>query len=194
MEPHFIFNTLSTLQSLIRFEDKKQSIKYLNQFSRLLRNSLDMSRQDWVVLEEEIETLVSYINLQQMRFEDLFDYKINIAEDVDDTAMMIPPMLIQPFVENSILHGFKSETKAKTWLLEIKIQKLDESLLQIIIQDNGKGFDKTDSNVSNKSFSGTIAKERLEILAKKNKSKAQYKIETSKDNGTIVRLQLPFKR
>lgn len=191
MEPHFIFNTLSTLQSLIRLDKKEMSIKYLSQFSRLLRNSLEMSRKDWVILQEELDTLQSYMHLQQLRFENLFQYQIETDEALDSSSIMIPPMLIQPFVENSILHGFKGQKNGGK--LHIHIKELNDKILQVSIKDNGKGFDKNDIPHQDQSFSGTIAKERLEILAKKNKSVAQYTIESEKTKGTKVVLELPMR-
>src|SRR5690606_41668728 len=76
MEPHFIFNTLASLQSYIRIEHKDKALRFLNQFSRLLRNSLELSRENWVLLEDEVQTLEYYLGLQQMRYDDSFDYEI----------------------------------------------------------------------------------------------------------------------
>src|SRR5690606_14680744 len=105
MEPHFIFNTLGALQSYIRIEEKEKALRYLNQFSRLLRNSLELSRESSVSLETEIETLAYYLGLQQMRYEDSFDFEIERLNEEVMQQVLIPPMLIQPFVENAILHG-----------------------------------------------------------------------------------------
>lgn len=105
MEPHFIFNTLSALQSFVRLDKKEEAIKYLNQFSRLLRSSLELSRENLVPLGEEMEALNNYLSLQQMRFEDAFTYKVIRPEGEDTCAIMVLPMLVQPYVENAILHG-----------------------------------------------------------------------------------------
>ncbi|WP_338790038.1 histidine kinase [Bernardetia sp. MNP-M8] len=189
MEPHFIFNTLSTLQSLIRFQEPKKAIDYLNRFSRLLRSNLELSRQEMISLEDEIETMDNYLSLQQARFEDYFTYQIQVPHELEIDALFIPPMLIQPFVENSILHGFDGE---KEWNIEIKITELTATKqLQIEIIDNGVGI-HTNPKKKHKSLSGEIAKERLEILSKKYKIPTDYQIFSEQGKGTTVCLKLPI--
>ncbi|WP_338814592.1 histidine kinase [Bernardetia sp. Wsw4-3y2] len=189
MEPHFIFNTLSTLQSLIRFQEPKKAIDYLNRFSRLLRSNLELSRQEMISLEDEIETMDNYLGLQQARFEDYFTYQIQVPDELEVDALFIPPMLIQPFVENSILHGFDGE---KEWHIDIKITELAETKqLQIEIIDNGVGIN-TIPKKNHKSLSGEIAKERLEILSKKYKIPTDYQIFSEQGKGTTVCLKLPI--
>lgn len=190
MEPHFIFNTLSALQSFIRFDEKEKSIKYLSQFSKLLRSSLELSRKTYVPLDEELDAIENYLSLQQMRFEYTFGYEI-AAPDTDTSAILIPPMLIQPFVENAIIHGIGNHSN-KGWIsLEISPQ---ENQLLVKITDNGKGWGNTsNAKVNHQSLSGTIAKERLEILAKENKMKANIEIVSNDNIGTSVLLTLPVK-
>jgi tetratricopeptide (TPR) repeat protein len=188
MEPHFIFNTLSALQSFIRFDQKEKSIKYLNQFSRLLRSSLELSRQNYVPLSEELEALENYLSLQQMRFEDSFSYEIAVP-DTDTSTILIPPMLIQPFVENAIIHGFSNRSGNGRIVLEILLK---EKQLRVKVMDNGKGIGASKSAANRQSLSGTIARERLEILARENKTSAHVEI-NSTNNGTSVLLTLPVK-
>ncbi|MDQ6531048.1 histidine kinase [Flavobacterium sp. LHD-85] len=189
MEPHFIFNTLSALQSFIRFDEKEKSIKYLNQFSRLLRSSLELSRKNYVPLDQELEAIENYLSLQQMRFEYSFAYEI-ISPDTDTSTLLIPPMLIQPFVENAIIHGIGNHSDKGFITLEIV---LHENQVLVKITDNGKGYqDKTSIDTNHQSLSGAIARERLEILARENKIKTNIEI-TSNNNGTIVLLTLPLK-
>jgi sensor histidine kinase YesM len=189
MEPHFIFNTLSALQSFIRFDEKEKSIKYLSQFSKLLRSSLELSRQSYVPLNEELETIENYLSLQQMRFEYSFNYEISTPQ-TDTSALLIPPMLIQPFVENAIIHGINNQRGKGSISLEILLK---ENQLLVKITDNGNKFGKTPkSNTGHRSLSGTIAKERLEILAKENKMNANVEIVTN-EQGTLVLLTLPVK-
>lgn len=189
MEPHFIFNTLSALQSFIRFDEKEKSIKYLSQFSRLLRSSLELSRKNYVPLDQEIEAIENYLSLQQMRFEYTFAYNI-IVPDTDTSALLIPPMLIQPFVENAIIHGIGNLSDKGLITLEIAVE---ENQIVVKITDNGKGYqDKSNVDSDHQSLSGTIARERLEILARENKIKTNIEI-ISNDNGTIVLLTLPLK-
>jgi hypothetical protein len=189
MEPHFIFNTLSALQSFIRFDEKEKSIKYLSQFSKLLRSSLELSRKNYVPLDEELDAIENYLSLQQMRFEYSFRYEI-AAPDTDTSALLIPPMLIQPFVENAIIHGIGNNANKGLISLEISAQ---ENQLLVKITDNGKGYGNiANVKVNHQSLSGTIAKERLEILAKEYKMKANIEI-VSSDSGTSVLLTLPVK-
>jgi sensor histidine kinase YesM len=190
MEPHFIFNTLSALQSFIRFDEKEKSIKYLSQFSKLLRSSLELSRKNYVPLDEELDAIENYLSLQQMRFEHTFEYEI-AAPDMDTSALLIPPMLIQPFVENAIIHGIGNHAN-KGWIsLEISLQ---ENQLLVKITDNGKGYGNIpNAKANHQSLSGTIAKERLEILAKENKMKANIEIVSNDNIGTSVLLTLPVK-
>jgi hypothetical protein len=189
MEPHFIFNTLSALQSFIRFDEKEKSIKYLSQFSKLLRSSLELSRQSYVPLNEELETIENYLSLQQMRFEYSFTYEISTPQ-TDTSALLIPPMLIQPFVENAIIHGINNQLGKGSISLEILLK---ESQLLVKITDNGNKFSKTPkSNTGHRSLSGTIAKERLEILAKESKMHANVETVTN-EQGTLVLLTLPVK-
>lgn len=189
MEPHFIFNTLSTLQSLIRLQEPKKAIDYLNRFSKLLRSNLELSRQDTISLEDEIEALHNYLSLQQTRLKDSFTYHIQTPNEIEIDAIFIPPMLIQPFVENSILHGFKGEGK---WHIDIKITELIETnQLQIEIIDNGVGIN-TFTKKKKKSISGAIAKERLVLLSKKYNIPTDYHFFSEKDKGTKVCLKLPI--
>ncbi|WP_264524476.1 sensor histidine kinase [Flavobacterium sp. N502536] len=189
MEPHFIFNTLSALQSFIRFDEKEKSIKYLSQFSRLLRSSLELSRKNYVSLDQEIEALENYLSLQQMRFEYTFTYEILLPE-MDTSAVLIPPMLIQPFVENAIIHGIGNHSDKGSIVLEIELEK-DQLLVKIT--DNGKGYQNTsNAEADHQSLSGTIAKERLDILARENKIKTSIEI-SSGENGTVILLTLPVK-
>ncbi|MND87527.1 Sensor histidine kinase YpdA [compost metagenome] len=190
MEPHFIFNTLSALQSFIRFDEKEKSIKYLNQFSRLLRSSLELSRKNYVPLDQELEAIENYLSLQQMRFEYSFAYEI-ISPDTDTSTLLIPPMLIQPFVENAIIHGIGNHSDKGFITLEIVLHE-NQVLAKII--DNGKGYqDKASIDTNHQSLSGAIARERLEILARENKVKTNIEI-TSDNKGTIVLLTLPLKK
>lgn len=189
MEPHFIFNTLSALQSFIRVDEKEKSLKYISQFSKLLRSSLELSRQSYVPLNEELETIENYLSLQQMRFEYSFNYEISLPQ-TDASTLLVPPMLIQPFVENAIIHGMNRQTGKGKISLEV-IFKGNELLVKIT--DNGNNYGKTQkASEDHRSLSGTIAKERLEILAKETNMNAKMEI-VPNNNETIVLLTLPVK-
>jgi hypothetical protein len=184
MEPHFIFNTLSAVQSFIRLCEKDKAIKYLNSFSRLLRNTLEFSRQTQIPLNEEIETLENYLSLQQMRFEGAFNYKVEPPEEQDLGIIMIPPMLIQPYVENAVLHGIEAESGKGNVNVCFN---LNDDILKVIITDTGNRLTHL-SPTSHQSLSGTISRERMELLGKK----ADIHIIRCSKTGTKVTLKIPI--
>lgn len=184
MEPHFIFNTLAAVQSFVRLDKKESAIKYLNRFSRLLRSNLELSRENLVPLNEEIDALENYLSLQRMRFEETFTYTIVQPEDQDLSAIMLPPMLIQPYVENAILHGV--DLDAGNGQLEILFQVLDD-VLYVEITDSGKSTCEP-SDRTHRSLSGTISHERMQLLGQK----ASIKITKRDEGGTLVALTIPI--
>ncbi|GAA0565374.1 histidine kinase [Chitinophaga japonensis] len=195
MEPHFIFNTLSALQSYVRLDEKEKALKYLKQFSRLLRSSLELSRESLAPLDEEINTLEYYLSLQQMRYDDAFDYRVSRPESGDTDHLLIPPMLVQPFVENAIIHGMKGT--GKKGRIDIALHLLDHSL-RVTITDNGPGIQATAGKPARekKSLSTTISRERLEMLAREKGLKAGVTITDRRDlpgenRGTLVELIIP---
>ncbi|TDQ08299.1 histidine kinase [Pedobacter metabolipauper] len=190
MEPHFIFNTLSALQSFIRFNDNVKALKYLHQFGRLLRSSLESSRESLVKLSDEIDTLNNYLSLQQMRYDDGFTYQIHVDEEQDIESICLPPMLIQPFVENAILHGI--DPNGKKGIITVNFDVRQEILL-VTIKDNGKGPSTVVKPASHKSLSTTITKERLAILAKEHGSSAGIDIKIDENKGTVVVISIPIK-
>lgn len=194
MDPHFIFNTLSVLQSLIRSDNKEKSVKYLNQFARLLRVSLENSREPFVPLGQEIEALQNYLSLQAMRFEGVFEYQVAGYEGFEEDDIMIPPMLIQPFVENAIQHGVQNlDEQGK---LQIRLRK-EDGLIHCLIEDNGHGIQHTaNSNAGKQSLSTHITRERLDILSRRTGRKAQLEIinkaEQGLGRGTLIKMAIPF--
>ena len=186
MEPHFIFNTLSSLQSFIRFEEKEKSIKYLGLFSKLLRSSLEMSRNDLISLDDEIEAIRNYLGLQQMRNNHNFEFSIVMPEDT--LGVMIPPMLIQPFVENAVIHGVSPMQEKGE--IQINIE-LDSDLITVEIRDNGKPHNKNSSS-GHTSLSGSIARERMDILFKETSKKGAIQTERTNENYTVT-LKIPYK-
>ncbi|WP_442588105.1 sensor histidine kinase [Pedobacter sp. AW31-3R] len=190
MEPHFIFNTLSALQSFIRFNENAKALKYLHQFGRLLRSSLESSRESTVKLSEEIDTLNNYLSLQQMRYDDAFSYQVHINEEHDIDGICVPPMLIQPFVENAILHGI--HPNGKNGMIRVDFDLVDD-LLVVRIKDSGRGITEFNDPAAHKSLSTTISKERLAILAKESGSAAGIEIKIDEHNGTLVTIKVPVK-
>ncbi len=184
MEPHFIFNTLTALQHYIRQGHTKEAISYLSRFSKLLRNSLEISREQLVSLAQEVETLEYYLTLQQMRFENAFTYALHVPEGMETDEIRIPPMLIQPFVENAILHGV--DMKSGKGFVHIAFSE-ERDMLKVEITDSGSAGKQQHTTGGHRSLSGIISRERLALLGK------EARIETRKneDGGTSVTLMIP---
>ncbi len=190
LNPHFIYNAVANLQGLISSDQKQEANAYLVSFSRLMRNILELNRQDFILLEEESNSLENYIRLQQMRFTGMFDYRID-AEGLDTEEILIPPMLIQPFVENAIEHGFK--TINYKGLLQITFKEQGKQLV-ITIDDNGAG-DKlqTNQNKEKKSLSQIIVQERLDLLFNKEQKLAYFSCSPRQhENGFTVIVTIPM--
>lgn len=190
MNPHFIFNTLGSIQSFLLTEGKSQEAAYhLAKFAKLMRKILSQSQYPRITLKEEIETLQIYLTLQKLRFENRFDFDIQIDErlDVDDTY--IPPMILQPIVENAIEHGkIHSVDDGKV------IIKFDEKgdVLAVSVTDNGVGLDAKSATSIDKgeSYATKIINKRLGYLASKYGDHIRMTIE-SINPGTRVQLSLP---
>lgn len=195
MTPHFIFNSLSVLQGIILNGEVKKSIFYLSKFSKLLRIILENSREKKVPLKQEIAAIKNYLILQSINLDDSFSYKVVIDKNIDTKNVSIPPMLIQPFVENAIEHAFKG-IKEKQIIINIKNH---QNKLICKIEDNGCGFNEKESvptYQSKKSLATTITSERLQMLFKDYKTKGSVTIEgikTGNQQGTLVTLIIPYK-
>ena len=167
MNPHFMFNSLNSINNFILKNDPDNASGYLTKFSRLMRLILDNSRSEWIVLENELKALELYIQLEAVRFDDVFDYKINIDPGVDINSTYVPPMIIQPYVENAIWHGLLHRHKPGG-RLTIRIWR-DEDLLHIQVEDNGVGRTeaarlKSKSATTHKSHGLKITAERMDIV------------------------------
>ena len=194
MTPHFIFNAMSVLQGIILNKEDAKAVSYLSKFSRLLRITLENSRDQLVSLKNELVAVENYIDLQNIEAKTPFVYSINIAENIDSEKVKIPPMLIQPFIENSIEHGFVNHEGDK--IIEITISRKD-NLLNCIITDNGVGVNtrKESVNRNKKSLSTAITTERIELLSKNTKNKGSISIEDRKKygaQGTQVTMLIPY--
>jgi len=146
MNPHFIFNVLNSIHYYITHNDNEKAQYYLTKFAKLIRMTLDNSRTTFISLADELSLLQLYIDLEKIRFEGRFDYEIKIADDIAPNAIKIPNMLIQPYVENSIKHGFKTE-KSNAFVC-INISR-SNGKVNCTIEDNGIGRKKAASLISN---------------------------------------------
>ena len=165
MNPHFVYNSLNSIQNYIFNKDPEQASYYLTKFSDLMRSSLKYSKQEWILLEEEIEYLQAYLELEKMRFGNLFTYEIKIDDNIEIDYLKIPPLLIQPLVENSVKHAFKEIRTGGE--IRIFFESLEEDKFKITVEDNGRGYDAgqiVNDQTANSSFGSSIVKERIEII------------------------------
>lgn len=186
MNPHFIFNCLNAIQNFISQNEKESAMDYLGMFARLIRQYLNASVSERISLEEEISMLNTYCELESLRFSNRFDYVISYAKDIDPLAIKIPSMLIQPFVENAILHGIKSSIDGS-----IKVHfTIDGAVLKVTVQDNGMGFDPNTINIK-KSLGMSITQKRLRFI--KESAGEDYNITIdSSTQGTSILVKIPF--
>lgn len=195
MTPHFVFNSLSVLQGMILNKEEKKSVSYLAKFSRLLRLTLENSRDQMVVLSQELAAVENYLSLQS--FEDeTYHYTITIDDGIDTDQFNIPPMLIQPFIENAIEHAFGAGEDEQQ--IDVELSYSNEELV-CTIKDNGIGINAMKENTggNKKSLATSITSERLNILSTNYKMKGSVAIDDrSKYNekGTIVTLVIPYEK
>jgi sensor histidine kinase YesM len=149
MNPHFIFNSLNSVQHFITIREKKEALNYLSKFSKLIRKILENSRENTVSISNELQLLELYIQLEQLRFSNKFDYHIEIDKKIDTENIEIPPLLIQPYVENAILHGLIN--KDGKGHLFFSVEK-NNGLLVCKIEDNGIGRARAQEIEQKKSF------------------------------------------
>jgi predicted GH43/DUF377 family glycosyl hydrolase len=174
MNPHFIFNALAGLQAYIWKKDPKTANEYLASFSKLLRSILENSRQEFVPVEKEIETITHYLKLQSYLHKDKFDYHVVVDEAIDEEYMQIPPMLAQPFIENSIEHGISAkETKGQ---IEVRFSR-EADVIHVEVKDDGVGFRvsaEKKKQRAHESLAMKITMDRLSMLSKKYHQKYRF--------------------
>lgn len=199
MNPHFLYNALNTIQAFIYTNDKENAGKYLLKFSKLTRQVLEMSEKETVTLNEEIDTIKLYLELEKARFDEDFEYNIKIEcfEKLDN--IKVPPMLIQPYIENAIKHGLLHKSGKKE--LQISFVENDK-LLNVLIEDNGIGRTRSaqinkSKNEEHKSFSSDANLRRLDLLNHGRERKLKINvIDKYNDDGvacgTIVQITIPI--
>jgi ligand-binding sensor domain-containing protein len=198
MNPHFIFNSLNSIQGFISEHDKKSAEVYLAKFARLIRATLDHSGQKYIHLDKEIELITNYIELEQMRFRDEFTYEVKIDGELDESYLKIPPLLIQPFVENAILHGLTPKTELGN--VSVVFKQIANGQMHCTIEDDGIGREKSQAmqhDKIHKSKGIRISKERIEALGAANGQNFGIVITDLKNGegeatGTRVELILPL--
>ncbi len=170
MNPHFVFNTLNSINSYIIQNKTTLASEYLTTFSKLMRSILDLSKQEIVSLEKEVKALKMYIELEALRLENKFDYSIIVDKNIDDQSLKIPSLMLQPFVENAIWHGLHNKNDQGS--INIKINQINPTQIIVTIEDDGIGRVAAaalkQAQISHKSYGIDITKNRLQLLNKNN--------------------------
>jgi LytS/YehU family sensor histidine kinase len=188
LDPHFLSNALVSIQRFMMDNNTAQASTYLTKFSRLMRQLLEYSREELITIEEEIDLLRNYLDIQKLRLKDKFEYEIRIDKSLSISECRIQPMFAQPFVENAIEHGVSGMENGK---IEIAFSALGDELV-LEIRDNGKGI-VPGSLMEQASLSTKIIRERIALLNKANKKPIQLDIgNLASGSGTRVQLILPI--
>lgn len=197
MNPHFIFNSLNSVNQYIAQNNELEANKYLSSYSRLMRNMMQNSNKDFTPLSTELEQLKEYLDLEQMRFQDKFVYRIELDDSIDAESVAVPNMLVQPYLENAIWHGLRYRESKGTLLLSVQ-QK--EGKLCIRVDDDGIGLTqsallKTKHQKTHSSRGMTNTHERVCLLNSLYKAHIELNIEEKKapDTGVVVTLCFPIR-
>lgn len=197
MNPHFIFNSLNSVNSFIAINDERSANKYLSEFSKLMRNVLENSKYDFVSLGNEIRLLELYLGLEHFRFKDKFDYSFVFDETIDTEELQVPPMLIQPYIENAIWHGLRYKEDKGHLRIDISRQN---GHLKVLVEDDGIGRSRSAELKTRNQKDGTSTglkniKERLGIINELHHTNLKVEINDlhpeADDAGTRVELQIP---
>jgi len=200
MNPHFIFNSLHSINKYVMENDKENASAYLSKFSKLMRLVLENSRQQEVPLESDLSALELYMQLESLRFQNKFQYIIEVDPSIDKENTLIPPLLLQPFAENSILHGIQNKEGG---LIKINISAAENNMMRCTVEDNGTGRTVPETEQEQKfekkrkSLGMKIMEERLYIINQLKRAKAAVNIFDLKDaenrpGGLRVELLLPL--
>jgi len=199
MNPHFIFNCLNSIKLYAVENNQEAATGYLGKFSRLMRLVLENSKSDRITLQQEVETLKLYIEMEAMRFKEKLHYKIDLADNMDMDYIEIPPMLIQPYVENAIWHGLMPKEDGGTLLVNFRCE---ENNLKITVTDNGVGRAKaaelkSRSATAHRSFGMSITHERIELINQMHNTNMSVIVNDLHDEkgnaaGTEVIIDIPI--
>ena len=196
MNPHFIFNSLNSVNQFISQNRELEANKYLTSYSNLMRNMMENSNKDFIALGSEVEQLRKYLDLEHMRFEDQFDYQITVDDNLDAETILIPNMIIQPHLENAIWHGLRY--KEGKGLLQLGFY-LKNGTVSVVIDDNGIGLTKsqelkTKNQKVHQSRGLTNTKERISLLNELYKKEITLSLQEKPEpeTGTIVVINFPL--
>ncbi|WP_051554683.1 tetratricopeptide repeat protein [Maribacter antarcticus] len=199
MNPHFLFNSLNSIKLYIINNEKKNAVHYLNKFSKLVRKILEASSQREIPLAEELETVELYMNIENIRFSNEINFKINISEDIDVHTIKLPSLILQPFLENALWHGLSSKEGEKNITLDVTSG--EDGFINIAITDDGVGRDKAEQIkeskvLKRKSIGIDITKERLANFSKDYQNSFHVEIidiynDSNLPAGTKILLHIP---
>ncbi|WP_129020002.1 tetratricopeptide repeat-containing sensor histidine kinase [Edaphocola flava] len=181
MNPHFIFNSVDNIQSLIHSNKDEEAINYLTKFSKLTRQILENSRENYIGLDEELNMLDNYMNIQKLLYNNNFTHKVTVDEGIDPEAVLLPPMLTQPFIENAIRHGLKH--KKEGGIIHVRFYMKAQQLF-FEVTDNGTGLAEKETAEGQRSLSTQITWERLESIAS-DKKITIHTLNITGENNTI---------
>ncbi len=194
MNPHFIFNSLNSVNHFIATNNELEANQYLTRFSKLMRGVMENSTEDFIPFQQELDLLQNYLALEKTRFADKFDYEIEVDENLNTQSLKVPGMLVQPFLENAIWHGLRYRTTKG--FLTLHFEKEDQNL-KITIQDNGIGIEeskkqKTEHQKARKGRGMKNTLERIALLNDLYHQDIQCKI-TDKKNAQGVAVEITYK-
>jgi LytS/YehU family sensor histidine kinase len=173
MNPHFMFNSLNSIQQMVLNNENENAFKYLDTYSKLTRRILENSEKKWITVQEEIKFLELYLQIESLRFQNAFEFEIKYDENVVPSMDKIPAMIIQPIVENAIKHGLMRKDGDKKLLISFN-RKDDDAPLEVIVEDNGVGRELTmsmEKKTDHQSMSLSITENRLRLLDENGNSK-----------------------
>jgi pentatricopeptide repeat protein len=200
MTPHFLFNAINGIQNYILKQSQQDAYDYLAKFAKLIRIVLDNSQEKTLELHQELEMIELYVELEQLRFDNTFDFILTIDKNIDDFEISVPPMLIQPYIENAIWHGLMNRDKVHSGILKVNIT-MTGAVLKIVIEDNGIGRAKAKEYKmadTHRSVGMKLTEQRL-LLINKMQGYAKAKVMVSdlydaanSASGTRVEIHLPI--
>ncbi|MDP2388000.1 MAG: histidine kinase [Bacteroidota bacterium] len=189
MNPHFVFNCINSIQRYIITNDSKSAYDYLTKFSKLIRAVLNHSEEDMISLEQELEVVRLYVQMEQLRFENVFTYEVTIDGSIEEGDFLMPPMMLQPYIENSIWHGIMHLDKSVNGKISISISSEEKTLI-VVIEDNGVGREQSKKLVvrQHKSKAISLNEKRIQVLNSINQSiMGSIKIEDVLDTNNTVK-------
>ena len=187
LNPHFIFNSLNSISDYIGKNDIKTADYYLAKFAKLMRGILENSEEKEIPLADELKMLELYMQLESSRLNHKFTFEIKVEQGIDPETTLVPPLILQPFVENSIWHGLAQKDGAGKIIIEVT---KENAMLNCIVEDDGIGR-KNASTSNGKSYGMKITKDRIELLNKFKNTNASVNL-IDLEKGTRVEVKLPF--